>query len=461
MNDVTDAAAAHRPADTSGATWQLAHYATNAKLSDFPPAVVAQGVRAFVNWAGCVLGASHHVAVKVAHDALDRYSGPEEATVLGTGARFNMMQAALFNSMAASARVFDDTYLSTVVHPTSPVAAASLAVAEHLRLSGEEFLTALILGDEIACRASNMIARPPARSHLGLYMTSIAAGIGAAVAAAKLMKLSGRETVWAIGIAVSKASGVRIMHGSRTTPLMAGNTARVGIQAALLARAGMTSNEKALEGTRGFADVFSSPTNVGAATDGLGEKFEFLDLAYKPYPCGIVAHAIVDACLRLARERDVDVAEIERAEVEVCPAGVELTGVRHPVDHMNCRNSLHHWAAVSLMFRRATVLEEEVIHDPAVKALRDRIHATAVDMPPDAARVRLVMKDGKVHDEFVEHAVGSRDRPMNDTEIDEKFMGQARLDMSEAQAKAALSACRDVLSTSDVSRTVAALVVRS
>ena len=83
-------------------------------------------------------------------------------------------------------------------------AAASLAVAEHLRLSGEEFLTALILGDEISCRTSNMIAKPPAKSHLGLYMTSIAAGIGSAVAASKLMKLSGRETVWAIGIAVSQ-----------------------------------------------------------------------------------------------------------------------------------------------------------------------------------------------------------------------------------------------------------------
>jgi 2-methylcitrate dehydratase PrpD len=249
------------------------------------------------------------------------------------------------------------------------------------------------------------------------------------------------------------------MHGSRTTPLMAGTTARVGIQAALLARAGMTSNEKVLEGTRGFADVFSSPTNIAAATDSLGEKFEFLDLAYKPYPCGIVAHAIVDACLQLAKEHDIDAAKIERVEVEVCPAGIELTGVRHPVDHMNCRNSLHHWAAVSLMYRRATILEEEVIHDPAVKAFRDRIQADAVDMPPDAARVRLVMKDGKILDKFVEHCVGSRDGPMNDAEIDEKFMGQALLDMSDAQAKAALAACREILSAADVSRTVKTLVV--
>jgi 2-methylcitrate dehydratase PrpD len=82
-------------------------------------------------------------------------------------------------------------------------------------------------------------------------------------------------------------------------------------------------------------------------------------------------------------------------------------------------------------------------------------------MAPDAARVRLVMKDGKVLKKFVEHAVGSRDRPMNDAEIDEKFMGQALLDMSDDQAKAALAACREILSADDVSRTVAALVARS
>jgi 2-methylcitrate dehydratase PrpD len=221
----------------------------------------------------------------------------------------------------------------------------------------------------------------------------------------------------------------------------------------------VTANQKSLEGARGFADVFSSPSNLAAATDGIGAQFQFLDLAYKPYPCGIVAHAVVDACLRLARERDIKADEIERVEIEVCPAGIELTGVRHPVDHMNCRNSLYHWGAVALMFRRATVLEEEVIHDPAVIAFRDRMQATAVDMPSDAARVRLLMKDGAVHEIYVEHAVGSRDRPMNDSEIDEKFLGQALLRMTEAKADAALAACRGVLGAADLSTTIRALVV--
>jgi 2-methylcitrate dehydratase PrpD len=444
-----------------GATQQLVRFVVAARLEDFAAEVRGQGVRAFVNWAGCVLGAFEHEAVTTAERALASYLGPEEATQLGSGRRSNMLQAARLNSMAASARVFDDTYLRSGVHPTTTAAAAALAVGEARLASGADLLTALIVGDEVACRVSNMLVGEPARSHLGLYITSFAGVIGAAVAAARMMGLGERETAWAIGIAVSAASGVRVAHGTHTTPLMAGNAARAGVEAALLAGSGLTSVDNALEGKRGLADVFAAPPNLAAATEGLGARFEILDLAYKPYPCGIVAHGIVDACLQLTRGNDIDLAAIEHVAVEVCPAGVELTGVRHPRDHMNCRNSLHHWAAAALIYGRATIAEEACIDDPKVKALRERIDATPVNgMAPDAARVRVTMADGRVFAKTVEHCVGSRDRPMDDADIDEKFLGQAELAMSESQARSALAACRHVEATHNVAEVVAALVVR-
>ena len=444
---------------STGATWQLARFAAQARLADLPPAVRDQGVRAFVNWAGCVLGATNHDAVVKVRDALAPYSAPPQATVLGAGLRFNMMQTALFNSMAASVRVFEDTYLSATVHPTSPVAAAVLAVGEHCRSSGAEVLTALIVGDEVCCRAANMLTRAPGKSHLGLYMTGIAGGIGAAVAAARLMKLEERQMVWAIGMAVLHASGVRALHGNHSTYLMAGNAARAGVIAAELAAAGVTSAENALEAPRGFADVFAAPPNIAAATDGLGEKFEILDLTYKPYPCGVGAHPGIDGCLRLAREHAIDPSAIERVDIEICPAGAELSGVRHPRDHMASRNSLHHWAAVAFLLRRATIAEEECIHDPAVTAMRDRIHLIAVpEMAHDAGRVRVVMQDGSVLATAVDHCIGSRDRPMTDADIDEKFLGQARLVMSEGRARAGLALCRDIGGVGNVSSLAQGLI---
>lgn len=442
-----------------GTTRQLARFAAETDLGDLPLEVREQGIRAFVNWAGCVLGATDHEAVVKVRQALAAYSQPPEATVLGIGTRFNMMQTALFNSMAASVRVFEDTYLSATVHPTSPVAVAALAVGEHFHASGEALLAALILGDEITCRAGNILTRSPAKSHLGLYMTGIAGGIGAAVAAAKLMKLSEREIAWAIGIAVLHASGVRALHGNHSTYMMAGNAARAGVIAAILARDGVSSSERVLEAPRGFGDVFASPPNVEAATDGLGKTFEILDLTFKPYACGVVAHAGIDGCLQLAREHDIDPAAIARVDIEICRAGVELTGVRHPHDHMACRNSLHHWCAVSLLFGRATIAEEACIDNPQVVSLRDKIFATAVpDMPADAARVRVALKDGSILEKVVDHCVGSRDRPMTDAEIDEKFLGQARLVMSEGRSCFALSACREIARADDVAATVEHLI---
>jgi 2-methylcitrate dehydratase PrpD len=445
--------------DAPGATQRLASYAAATELADLPRTVRAQGIRAFVNWAGCVVGATHHEAVVKVRQALAAYSQPPEATVLGIGTRYNMMQTALFNAMAASVRVFEDTYLSATVHPTSPVAAAALAVAEHCHASGEALLAAVILGDEITCRAGNILTRSPARSHLGLYMTGIAGGIGAAAAAAKLMELSEHQIAWAIGIAVLHASGVRALHGNHSTYMMAGNAARAGVVAALLAREGVSSSERVLEAPRGFGDVFASPPNIAAATDGLGETFEILDLTFKPYACGVVAHAGIDGCLQLARERDIDPSAVERVDIEICKAGVELTGVRHPQDHMACRNSLHHWCAVALLLRRATIAEEECIDDPQVVALRDRIFATAApEMPADAAHVRVTLKDGRILDKVVDHCIGSRDRPMTDAEIDEKFLGQARLVMSERRSQDALAVCRGIAGVPDVAAVVGRLI---
>lgn len=455
---MSDEASSGDAESACGATRRLARFAVRTQIADLPPAARLQGVRAFVNWAGCVVGARSHESVAGVRDALAVYSGPEEATAFGARRRFSMMQAALFNSMAASVRVFEDTYLAATVHPTSPVAAAALAVGEHLHASGEAVLAALIVGDEITCRAANMLTRPPAKWHLGLYMTGIAGGIGAAVAAARLMQLGERETAWAIGMAVMHAAGVRALHGTQSIYMMAGNAARAGVQAALLARAGVTSTETALEAPRGFADVFASRPNIGAATDRLGEVYEMLEIAYKPWPCGVVAHAGIDGCLMLQRKHRIEAALIDRVEIDICAAGVALCGVRHPRDHMQCRNSLHHWAAVSLLRGQATIAEEMLTGDAGVRALRGRIHATAApEMAADAARVRIVMRDGRTLEEHIDHCLGSRERPMDDGALDDKFLGQARVVMGEAEAHDALAACREIAGARDVTSLVAAL----
>ena len=172
--------------------------------------------------------------------------------------------------------------------------------------SGADFLLAFALGIEMTCRLSKAISVPPAKGTVAWSQTGITAGIGAAVAAAKLLKLDATRLQYAIGIALSQAAGFRVMHATMVSSLMPAQGAQTGLRAAVLAERGFTASPAALEGRYGFLEVFAETPHVPSLADGLGERFEILRNTYKPYPCGIVIHPIIDACLQLRREHAID-----------------------------------------------------------------------------------------------------------------------------------------------------------
>jgi 2-methylcitrate dehydratase PrpD len=153
-----------------------------------------------------------------------------------------------------------------VTHPTGPVAAVLLALAERTRLTGDAFLTALVLGIEVACRLSKALLVPPARGQVGWYITGVTGGIGAALAAAKVLGLDRQQTIWALGIAAAQASGFRQTHATMSTSFVPAHAARCGLQAALLAARGFTCSDRILEGPHGFATVFAAEAHLAAAT---------------------------------------------------------------------------------------------------------------------------------------------------------------------------------------------------
>ena len=236
----------------------------------------------------------------------------------------------LINCLASSIYSFDDTHEQAVVHPSGPVASAALALAEvEARSPGAAFLTAFALGVELECRLCKALTVPPAKGSMAWSGTGITGGIGAAVAAGSLLGLDMAGMRTAIGIALSQAAGFRAMHGSMCTPLMPAQAAQTGLRAALLAQAGFTSSPAALEGRYGYLSVFSEQPDLDALTGGLGERFEILRNTYKPYPCGIVIHPIIDACLELRRSHDLDPAQIARVAMAASPGAMALCNNRN------------------------------------------------------------------------------------------------------------------------------------
>ena len=439
-----------RPA---GLTRQLARYATSANLAAIPQDVRHEGIRAFHNWLGCALGGSRELPVLTALAAIDGQEMPEQATVLGHDLRLDLQNAALLNAMASNLTAFDDTHLASVTHPTCTVAAPMLALAERQKISGADFLLALILGIEIECRMANVLTTPPARSNVGLYMTSLVGPIGAAVGCGKMLGLTEDQMLHALGLAASQASGFREAHPTMTLGFVPGHAARCGLFAAQLAAKGFTNIETSLEGVRGFAHVFADPPNLAVATAGLGVEFEVMRNAYKPYPCGIVIHPQIDACLEIAATPGFDPHAIADVELTVEPLTLILCDRPEPRDSMQAAVSLYHWTAAALMHRRAGLDEgaDEMVNDPDMIALRRRIRAIP-DASLDRAEARAVvtMKDGRRLSAHIAQCRGSLARPMTDAELQTKFITQVSRNLPSSKAEKLAALCWNLANLADV-----------
>ena len=432
-----------------GATATFARYAASAALDDVPDAVLHEATRTFVNFIGCALGGSRHPAVETAVRALIAYSGKVQASVIGRGIQADILHASLFNCMSSAVLSFDDTHAEAVIHPGGPVCAALLALAERAPVSGKDFVLALMLGVEAACRLSKAVSVAPARGNVIWLQTGIAGGIGAAVAAAKLLGLDEKQMAWAIGIALSEAAGMRSVGGMGFS-LVAGHAAQTGLRAALLAQQGFTAADDAIEAQRGFAKAHSPEPNIVAMTDGLGEKFEILSNTYKPYPCGIVIHPSIDCCFALQAD-GLDYAAIEQLRLKVSSGAVAMTNNRHPKSKLNVQTSHHHWVAAALIYGTATLRDGDRVDEPAIVALRERIDLEVDSaMAADAVEAIVTLKDGRVLHKAIAHCVGSASRPMDDRQLGEKFLSQAQTRLSAAAAAELLQSCWKLIDLDDV-----------
>jgi len=440
-------------------TRTLAWFVVNHRYADVPQKVRHEGARSFLNWVGCAVGASRHETVERALAALDEFSGPREATVLGRGDRLDIMLAALMNGMTSHTFDFDDTHLKTVIHPSGPVASAILALAERTPVKGDAFLHAFILGVEAECRIGNAVY--PSHYDVGWHITATAGVFGAAAAAGRLLGLNEQQMVWALGIAATQSSGLREMFGSMVKPMHPGNAARNGLLAALLASKNFTSAEQGIEGRRGFANVLATARNYEKITGKLGETWEISATTYKPYACGIVEHPAIDGCIQLRNEHTLKPENIEGISLKVHPLVLELTGRKTPGSGLEGKFSVYHSSAVAVIYGAAGEAQysDEVVRDGRVIALRDRVTAAVEPgIHEDQVRIAIKLKGGKTLEKYVEHAVGSIDRPLSDGDLEAKFRGLADGILSKPEIERLIQLCWDIGKLKNVGEVASASV---
>jgi 2-methylcitrate dehydratase PrpD len=369
-----------------GVTAALARFA--AQPPAFPGAVRHEASRSLLNMLACMHGGMRH---------------PTMAPMIAVFSADDVHARAAFLGAAANALDFDDTHVATVLHPGPPVAGALLALAEHESVSGADFLKAYALGLETACRIANAVS-PGHYSH-GWHITSTCGVYGAAIAAAVALRLSERQVHAALGIAATQASGLVEMLGTGASAVNCAFAARNGVAAALLARASIAAPAEPLEGRRGFFNVFGVDARPERVTDQLGSDWQLMRVAYKPYPAGVVLHALIDACLAMRSS-----APPAKIALRLHPLAIERADRPEPRDGAEARLSAQHCVAVALLYGAAGVEQftDAVAADPQVRALRSRVTITAdegldkaavvvnIDGREKHAELRLAMSDAEL-----------------------------------------------------------------
>ena len=412
---------------------QVEAQGTGITLADFVAATVWADIaaqsheakRSILNFFATALGSAYDPAVTAALRVLVPFSGAATSAVIGRPERLDAMGASFINAISANLLDFDDTHLDTIIHPAAPVAAPVLALAQARGFSGQDVLTAFILGVEVECRVGNAVS--PGHYARGWHITSTCGVFGAAAACAKLLGLSAGQISNAIGIAASQSAGIVENLPSAAKNVSVGNAARNGLFAALLAAEGYSASPRAIEGPLGWARAMGDEPDLARLTGGLGKSWEVAKNTYKPYPAGIVFHAVIDACFNLRAK--LNLTDIVSVTVQGS-ALLLARGDRLVRNERDARVSIHHCAACALLLGAAGVTEfsETTVVRPDIVALREKVRAQLdASLPDGAAHVSIQLRSGETLSEIVMAAKGSLADPLSDRDIEAKLRDCARL----------------------------------
>jgi 2-methylcitrate dehydratase PrpD len=248
-------------------------------------------------------------------------------TVVGDATGYAPPGAAMLNGTLAHSLDFDDTHASGSLHPSAPIVPAALAAAEMAGSDGKALIAAIVAGYEVQIRLS-LALDPAAHYDRGFHPTATCGAFGASAAAGRLLGLDAEGHVNAFGIVLSMSAGSMqyLVNGAWTKRSHVGHAAMCGLIAATLAREGYKGAADALEGKWGFLHGYAPASDASKAVAGLGQRWETMKIAVKPYPSCRYGHAPIDGILALAREHRIKPDEVEEVVVGVPEPGWKLIG---------------------------------------------------------------------------------------------------------------------------------------
>jgi 2-methylcitrate dehydratase PrpD len=396
-------------------TAELARRALAVSLGSLSDDVIELSRQCVLDWLGVTLvGAAEPLTASLA--AVLRLEGGTAGSVavIGRSETLGCIDAALLNGTASHAIDYDDVNFSIPGHASAPVLAAALALGEATGASGRQLLEAFIAGYETSCRVGTLVA--PEHYEMGFHATATVGTFGAAVACAKLLGLDVTRFTHAIGIAATRAAGLKSSFGTSCKPLQCGNAASAGVFAALLARQGFDAPADALGHRLGFAATHARTSNADIALDtprlvrdfsqqpsvgrDAGAHHLHFNL-FKFHAACYETHSAIECAVKIRDSLDHHAAdEIEAVRILVNPHCNDICNIQTPQTSLETKFSLRMAAAFALAnvpTASPASFSMEMASRPDVVALHSRIAVELTDKVAMPENVMLVtLKNGNV-----------------------------------------------------------------
>ena len=420
-----------------GATEKIARFIVDTNYETIPRDVAEKAKRTALDCMGAALAGvvepvSHAVTAYVT-----KLGGQPQASVFGAGLKISVQEAALANGAIAHALDYDDCGVK-IGHPSVLVLPAVLSLGEHVGASGQDILTAYIVGLEVEGKLAlhaDFKLMQARLNHQTWY-----GSIGAAAACAKLLKLDVAKTRMALGIAANFACGLSANHGSMAGAMAAGNACRNGVVAALMAQEGITANSNIIEAKNGFYDTLVGAGHYDAErmAESLGKPFylESPGIGLKKYPSCYHTHRALDGVFQLLGEHRLSDKDIAEVDIGTSERAMRVLAFSEPATPYQAKYSMPYCIAAAVVDHQVTLetFTDHKFEDRNIVETRKKVHLSFPDVPiwpgladvgPDTEfvgnPVTIRTTDGRNYSVRVDIPRGDPALPLTDDELLVKY----------------------------------------
>lgn len=383
------------PIESVPLTRQAADWIANVASEDITDRARTWAKHALLDWIAVTLAANNEplVGMMVEELADDQ---PGKCTVVGQGRKTTRLNAAMINGAASHALDYDDVARSVNGHPSVPVVPVLLALGEELGASGRDILDAFVIGVEIEGKIGDMTNG--GHYQQGFHATGTIGTLGAAAAAARLMKLDAEATARALSIAASQAAGLKCNFGTMVKPFHAGKAAYNGLLAARLAARGFTSNPAAIETKQGFADVLC-PEFESIPFEPDPQDFEIEKVLFKYHAACYSTHGMLEAIRDMREKHGITLDDFDSMKLDVHTRAAGNCSIPDPETGLQVKFSLRQLAVMGFDGVDTSALgsyTDENANDPRYVAARQNV-VIDYDDARDRMTARIVVKtkDGR------------------------------------------------------------------